>query len=256
MIRKIRSITNVTILEIARSNIFYSVIAAWCLCLLIATAFGTVSIGPRIYVIKDFGFFLNSISAVIVGVICTSTMISKDINRKHIHTILSKSISRHEYLIGKLIGINLAINMLEVILHILLIVFLYFTENIFQPEIFINYIYITLETFLLTSLLILISTIMITPSVVALVGFGLFIIGRNLESILPLLPSDHSILSIIIHIIYRMMPKLYYFMIGNSLSYDIYPTLNYTLYSIAYSAFYSVVVISLACVRFSKRDFN
>ena len=250
--------TVITTKEILRGGTLPGVATVWALLLLTATAFGTVSVGDRIYVIKDFGLFLTSIASVFMTVSAGAALLSKEIKQKNIYTILSKPITRTQYLLGKFLGIWVASAAVNMLLHVLLVGYIFLLEGVFSPEILFAAVYLDLEIAILSSLCLLVASLFVTPLLVGVITFLLFVAGRNLETILASISTDmsNSPENFLLRNLSAVLPHLYSFNIVNELTFGTYPSLTYMGTVALYAASYAGACFILAVYIFSKRNFS
>ena len=250
--------TLVIIREILRGGSAIGLIVVWFLCLLIGTAFGSVSIGDQVLVIKDFGLFLSSLATILLTVVSGASLLSKDIKQKHIYTILSKPISRFEYVLAKWMGIWGASVIINLMLHALLVLYVYGINQTIDTTLLIDALFLAGETLVISSLCLLVGSIFVTPLLVGIICFFLFVAGRNLESMYALqqnLPKDSSAHALM-QIVLAALPHLYYCNVANGLPYHLIPSLQYTIQSGIYCFSYATACFILASIFLSKRNFN
>ena len=79
---KIFAIALNTFREAIRNKILYSVIFFAAFLVLISALFGSVSIGDKIKVIKDFGLFSLSFCGAIITIISGTNLLNKELKQK------------------------------------------------------------------------------------------------------------------------------------------------------------------------------
>lgn len=258
MMRSLTAQTAITIKEILRGGSIIGFMLTWLLLLMTATAFGTVSIGERMYVIKDFGLFLTTLAVLALTISAGASILAKEIRQKHLYTVLSKPVSRLSYLASKLLGIWISGLVLNITLHLVLCCYVYVLEGSWQPTLLINTLFLAMEGLVMAACSLLIASLFVTPMLVGLVSVLIFIAGRNLDSITALLDARDAgfLLHSLLTVVQALMPRLYLLNIVNDLTYAITPSVSATLYATIYGFSYAAACFILSLYVFSRRDFT
>jgi ABC-type transport system involved in multi-copper enzyme maturation permease subunit len=227
-----------------------SIFAIWIFFIFITIAFGTVSLGDRLLVIADIGLALSNFMPIVFICIGGANLLSDEIKRKSIYTVLTKPISRGQYLIGKLLGIWSASSIYSLILHLLLISLIYALEGTFKLVFINGFIISCFENLILSAICMLVSSIMVTPSLVGIITFAIFFGGRNFTFLSEL--SKGTIFEALVHLI----PNLSFSIIINSLIYGASFNHNLLLNTVFYSISYVAIVMSIAIYLFQNKEFN
>ena len=93
-----------TFREVVRNRIFIVLILMSSALTSLVLAMSSVSLNEEQRVVVDVGFFLVSSLTVILSILLGGNMVHKELERKTIYTILSKPISRYEFILGKYLG--------------------------------------------------------------------------------------------------------------------------------------------------------
>jgi len=84
--------------------------------------------------LKDFSFFAMTLFTSLLGIVGTAMLIPRDIEDRTIYTILSKPVSRLEYLLGKLFGVLLLIGASLLLMNAFFTVVLYLRQSLMLAE--------------------------------------------------------------------------------------------------------------------------
>jgi ABC-type transport system involved in multi-copper enzyme maturation permease subunit len=95
--------------EAIRSKLLYTLLFFALATMLFGTVLSTLSYVERERMVQDFAFAAIRLFSVAIAVFVGVGLIHKEIDRKTVYTILSKPLSRAEFLIGKYIGLILII---------------------------------------------------------------------------------------------------------------------------------------------------
>jgi ABC-type transport system involved in multi-copper enzyme maturation permease subunit len=105
--KRIWAIAINTFREAVRDRVLYGVVGFATAILLFTLALAQLSLNQQERVVRDVGLASISIFSVIVAVFLGSSLLYKEIEKKTLYVILPKPIERHEFLIGKYVGITL-----------------------------------------------------------------------------------------------------------------------------------------------------
>ncbi|MDQ3032610.1 MAG: ABC transporter permease subunit [Myxococcota bacterium] len=96
-----------TFREAVRDRVLYGVLGFAIAVLLFTLAIAQLSLDQEERVVHDLGLAAISFFSVVVAVFLGSSLLYKEIERKTLYVILPKPIRRHEFLIGKYLGITI-----------------------------------------------------------------------------------------------------------------------------------------------------
>lgn len=252
--RSILSIALNTYRESVRSKILYSILFFAILIIVVSSAFGVVTIGDTVKVIKDFALFALTLFGLAYIVITGSALLHKELSRKTIFNILSKPVPRYQFLVGKFLGMLLTVSMMILLMTFFLLIFLYFYESKVDILILISVYSILLQMFLLCAVVIFLSSILITPLLSGIITFAVFIAGRSVEFIKNM--ETTSFIKDIIEKVYYALPHLDKIDISNLVVYGQAVSQEQLVWNTIYTFSYSAVMLALANIFFSYREFR
>ena len=258
MITRIYILSKATFLELIRNKVLYSLFLFAFLVVAASALFGSVTIGDQVKVIKDFGLFAISIFSVGFSIISGSALLHKELNKKTIFTTLSRPVRRWEFLTGKFLGMFATGFLLIALMGIGFSCFVQLFENEISWNLFLGYYHITLELFIMCAAVIFFSSIVVTPILIALFSFSLFLVGRSVELLLTLAAQQgaESVPAMIAEVLYWILPQLSTINISNALVHgDIIPS-ALTTWSTAYAFSYGLILLLIGQYLFNSREFN
>lgn len=94
-----------TFREAVRDRVLHGVLAFACAILLFTLALAELSLNQEERVVHDVGLASISLFSVAMAIFLGSSLLYKEIERKTLYVILPKPIRRHEFLLGKYVGI-------------------------------------------------------------------------------------------------------------------------------------------------------
>jgi ABC-type transport system involved in multi-copper enzyme maturation permease subunit len=96
-----------TFREAVRDRVLYGVLGFATAILLFTLALAELSLDQQARIVHDLGLASISLFSVVIAVFLGSSLLYKEIDRKTLYVILPKPLRRHEFLIGKYVGITL-----------------------------------------------------------------------------------------------------------------------------------------------------
>jgi len=255
---KIFSIAKNSFREAIRSNILWAVLLFALFIIMASVAFGSVSVGEQFRVVKSFGYFMTSLSGVIISVITGVTLFQKEISQKTIYNILSKSVSRSQFLYGKFLGLWLTASFLVFLMLIILQIIVFPIEGNVDPLIFEAFLCMTLEIAIISAITVFFSSMAVTPVLPGLFSFAFFVSGRSISYLAGYLNQEsnpNKILLAIANALNYIIPDLRALSRYDDLVYNIGISGKEAGYMIIYSLCYCVFVLFLSGIIFEKREF-
>jgi len=254
---KIISIAKNTIRESIRGKILFSLLGFAVVIVLVATFFGSVAIGDQVIVIKNFGLFSTSFFCVLFIVLSGSAMLQKEIAKKTIYNILAKSVSRREFLLGKFVGMLITALLLLILMGVGLVCFIFLFTGEIDGSMIVGFYFIALELLVICSFCIFFSAVVITPILIALFTFGVFLAGRGAELLLYYIEQEQiqSGLATIVQGFYYVLPQLQRLNVNDLVAYSVSIPPAQIFWATLYSLGYSTALLALSVIVFERRQF-
>jgi ABC-type transport system involved in multi-copper enzyme maturation permease subunit len=105
MIGRVRSIASNTFREAVRDRVLYNLIVFAFLLIGSALVFGQISIGIEKIVLINLGLAAISIFGVVIAIFIGIGLVSKEIDKKTLYTVLARPVRRWEFILGKFAGL-------------------------------------------------------------------------------------------------------------------------------------------------------
>jgi ABC-type transport system involved in multi-copper enzyme maturation permease subunit len=255
--RAIFTIALNTYRESIRSKILYSLLFFAVIVVLLSTFFGSVTIGDQSKVIKDFGLFATALFTVAFAVVAGGALLHKELNRKTIYNILSKPVTRWQFLVGKQLGLFMTTSVLAMLMAVGLMCYCYLFDGHFDFLILEAMFCIILQLLIVTAAAIFFSSIVITPLLSGLFTLAIFLAGRSTEYVLQLAELvKGDVPKAMVQATYTVLPHLDAIDISNIVVYGVPASSTHLLSSLVYSICYSGILLALGSLFFARRDFN
>jgi ABC-type transport system involved in multi-copper enzyme maturation permease subunit len=255
--REIIAIALNTHREALRSKVLYGCLAVAIVMIGISSTFSSVTVGDEHRLIADFGLALNSLVGVGFLVISGSRLLAQELNRRTIFNLLSRPISRSTFVIGKFLGLLTTTATISFLLALGLWSFLSVLSGSWEWGIWYGFVMQLCELGILCALVLLFSSIVVTPALNGLFVFGAFLAGRSTPFLfaftqdgeMPQLLRDAALL------LYWGLPHLNQLYVANEIVYRQLPSIDFMLQAGVYSMAYTGACLTLACILFRRRQF-
>lgn len=241
--------------EIIRDRILYGIVVFALLLIGLSVALGELSFAEQARISADFGLAGIQLSAAILAVFVGSSLVSKEIEKQTILTLLARPITRAQFLIGKFLGLLMVI---ATVMGGLALALVAVAANLGLP------IELTFGTALLGTLLeaiVLLSIAMFfgsfsRPIMTVTFSAALFLIGHWVGSLQHFKEkSDSSAFKVAVGLIARVVPDLEAFNWRSAPIYEASVPLTEVLGTSAYAAVWSAALLAGAIAVFNRRDF-
>ena len=215
-----------------------------------------LSVGGHEKVLKDVGFAAINFFAVLIAIFTGINLVYKEIDKKTVFNILSKPVSRENFIIGKFLGLAYTMFITLFLMAVLFILFLYFSIGDIDVNILLFFVLLYIELLVIISISLLFSSFS-TPILSSIFTISIYLVGHvtwTFNYFRHLLTTTFS--KIIAYPIYYVFPNLDKFNIKNDIVSNNALDLSSIAYSIMYGIFYTVAVLIITIFIFKKREFK
>jgi ABC-type transport system involved in multi-copper enzyme maturation permease subunit len=255
---RILSIAANTFRETIRNKILYAILAFALFVIGMTFFLADLSVGDFARIIADVGLASIHVFGVIMAIFLGITLISNEVDRKTIYVILSKPVRRHEFILGKTLGLSftLALTTLAMSVVLFLVHLGYQFGGRAEPGIFIASAGIYMELVLLTCLASLFSTFT-TPVLSAIFTISLFLLG-HLTNYLVAVGEQSNAAAVRwgSRTLFYLLPNLENFNWKYEVPYGGLQSPSVLGWAAGYLAFYAACVLCLSCLLFARKDFK
>ena len=239
--------------------------------LLIASSYllGQLTAGQDVKIIKDLGLAAISIFGLFAAIFIGIGLVSKEVERRSIYGLLVKPMSRPQLVLGKFCGLvlTLAVNVTVMTLALYAVLAFYdwslpeatkkaFEAPALDPALLKATFLILVELVVVTAIALFFSTFA-GPMVSAALTFGAVIIGnfnadlKNFESVV-----DSQPMVWLAKALYYALPNLAPFDVKSQVVHAQPVPFGYIGLSVGYAGLYVGMLLLLATLIFSRRDFK
>ncbi|MGB9877018.1 MAG: ABC transporter permease subunit [bacterium] len=212
----------------------------------------------ELQLIKSMGLGVIYLFGILIALIITAGLIPTEIERRTLHTVLSKPVERWQFVTGKFLGVALVLFMNMMLMGIaLLIVVLskgsaraegFLKALITNSRILEATLLLFFYLLILSALAILFSILTTTNISITLTAF-IFVIGSLSDYVVDLIKLSHNPLTqLLLKILHLIVPNFANASIYNPVIHNYIPSGEalYVLMAIAYSLAYSLILILLS----------
>lgn len=256
MRQRLSAIAFNTFREAIRDRVLYNLVFFALLMLGAAPLFGQISIGiERIFLI-NLGLtaimFFGAVIAILIGI----QLVSKEIEKKTLYTVLSRPVRRWEFIVGKFFGLagTLFVNTAMMAVGFFAALW-YVTGHLQRADCYVlaAIFMVYLELVLLTALALLFSTFS-TPIFSAVFAFGAFVIGSFANDLRAMQWVDTGVPARLAKITSYIVPNFQALNLTTAVSHDSPISLALLGYNSLYVVLYCGLVLAVAVFIFEGRD--
>jgi ABC-type transport system involved in multi-copper enzyme maturation permease subunit len=252
---RIKAIALNTLKEAIRDKVFYNLLIFATLVIIAAVLIGDLSIGANEKIIKDIGLaailFFGMLTAIFVGI----GLVSKEIERRTLYTLLAKPVHRYEFLLGKYLGLCLTLLVNTLVMTVFLFLVVKWQNGPLNTSTLIAILLIYCELVLITAIALLFSTLS-GPTLSAVFTFALYIIGHLTTDLKDIGGATKSQFSrSIIDLCYYILPNFNNFNIRAEVVHGVHVSGSFILSVILYCVLYVAIVLCLSIVSFQRKEF-
>ncbi len=245
--------------EAVRDRVLYNLVLFVLLLTGASIFIGELSGGQERKVIVDLGLSAMLLFGVFIAIFVGVGLVYKEIERRTIYAVFSKPVGRGEFLVGKYLGLclTLLVNVLVMAVGVSLAL-LYVSRgwDPLIPTIWPAVLLIYMELMLLTATALLFSSFS-SPALSALLTFMVFIIGHfsaDLKSLAASLGSTSA--RYLFTGLYYLLPNLANYSFITPASHGRAPSLEFVFATALYAFVYIAVILAVATLVFSRRNFK
>ena len=239
--------------------------------LLIGASFllGQLTAGQDVKIIKDLGLAATSVFGLFIAIFIGIGLVSKEVERRSIYSLLAKPITRPQFIAGKYAGLvlTLAVNVaaMTIALYAVLGYLTYVATPAeraawdapgMDPRLLEAIVLIFVELMVVTAIALFFSTFS-TPLLAAALTFGLFLVGhfnsdlKNFDRIVESRPAVWLARGI-----YHLLPDFSAFDVKTQVVHGLPVGAGYLAATVGYGLAYIAALLIVSVLIFARRDFK
>ena len=267
--RAIKSVAVNVFRESVRDRVPYNLVLFAVLLIASSYLIGQLTAGQDVKIIKDLGLAATSIFGLFIAIFIGIGLVSKEVERRSIYALLSKPVSRAQFIAGKYAGLvlTLAVNVtvMAVALYIILAYMVWSVPSTIRagwdapgadPALLKAIFLIFIELMLVTAIALFFSTFS-SPILSAALTFGFYVVGhfnadlKNFDRVV-----DSKAAALLARGVYHVLPDLSAFDVKTEVVHGLPVTAGYLASTAAYGLAYVTALLLIATFIFSRRDFK
>lgn len=253
---RISHIASNTFREAVRDRVLYNLIAFALLLVGAAILVGQISIDIERLVVINLGVTAVSLFGVVIAIFIGIGLVSKEIDKRTLYTVLSRPVRRWEFIVGKFFGLaaTLIVNAFFMAIGVFGAL-LYVSHKLQKPDawVLVALYFIILQFLIITALALLFSSFS-SPLLSAVFAFALFIIGSFAEDLRGFAAMTQGITGWLATGAAYLVPNFSALNVISSVAHGQPVAGQLVLYNSLYALFYAGMVLCGAVVIFEHRN--
>ena len=244
-----------TFRETIRDKILYNLVLFAVLLIGASVLLGTLTIGEQARIVNDLGLAAINLVAVIIAVFVGIGLVTKEIERRTVYTILARPITRVQFVLGKYMGLGLIVVVNVTIMFGMFLGTIWLTGNAIHVSLFQAVELILVETLLVMAIALFFSTFS-SSTLSAIITLGLFVIGHLTSDLKGIAEKSQSqFTEAALTALYYVCPNLEMLNIKGQAASGLLVEAGYQATATAYGLLYAGLLLTGACLIFQRRDF-
>ena len=255
--------------ESVRDRVPYTMVVFAVLMIAASYLISELTAGQDLKIIKDLGLAAMSIFGLVIAVFIGIGLVSKEVERKSVFGLLTKPVTRTQFILGKYLGLvtTLAVNLSVMTIAYYLVLFYMdrsataamrasWAAPALDPRQLLAIVLIMGELALVTAVALLFSTFS-SPLLSALLTLGLWVAGhfngdlRQFEQVV-----DQPAVAWVARALYYLLPNLAPFNVKAEVVYGIPVPASHVGFTLLYAGVYIAALLVAAVAIFRRRDFR
>jgi ABC-type transport system involved in multi-copper enzyme maturation permease subunit len=244
-----------TFKEAVRDRVLYLLLFFAASAIVLSRVLAVLTVGDRAKVVKDVGLASISLFGALMAILIGTGLVYKEIEKRTIFTLLAKPLRRHEFLLGKYLGLLLTLSVMTAAMSLVFLVLVFAHTLTVEFRLLLPVGFIYLELCLITAVAILFSSFS-TPILSSLFALSFYLIGHfswSLETLIKKTPPGVG--RAVLRVVYAVLPDLENFNLKTEVVHGLPIPSSLYLYAPAYGLLYTAFVLLLAVLVFRRRDF-
>jgi ABC-type transport system involved in multi-copper enzyme maturation permease subunit len=256
MSARIVHIASNTFREAVRDRVLYNLIAFALLLSGAAIFVGQISIEIERLVVVNLGLTAVSMFGVVIAIFIGIGLVSKEIEKRTLYTVLSRPVRRWEFIVGKFFGLagTLVVNTFFMAIGVFGALF-YVAHKFTRPDalILVALYFIVLQFLIICSLALLFSSFS-SPLLSAVFAFSLFVIGSFAEDLRGFAYLTHGLTRWIATGAAYLVPNFSALNVITAVAHQQAVSSQLILQNTLYALFYTAMALSGAVLIFERRN--
>ncbi len=253
---RIAHIATNTFREAVRDRVLYNLIAFALVLSGAAIFIGQISIDVERLVVVNLGLTAVSLFGVVIAIFIGIGLVSKEIEKRTLYTVLSRPVRRWEFIVGKFFGLagTLVVNTFFMGIGVFgALLYVAHQLHAGDASILVALYFIVLEFFIICSLSLLFSSFS-TPMLSAVFAFSLFVIGSFADDLRGFATMSHGFTRWVATAVAYLVPNFSALNVISAVAHQQTLSSQLILQNTLYAVFYTLMALSGAVLIFERRN--
>ncbi len=245
-----------TFREAVRDRVLYNLIAFALLMSGAAILVGQISFGIERLVVINLGLAAVSLFGTVIAIFIGIGLVSKEIDKRTLYTVLTHPVRRWEFIVGKFFGLSGTLVVNTFFMAIGVFAALLYVSRHFQKAdawVLVALYFIVLQFLIITALALLFSSFS-SPLLSAVFAFSLFVIGSFAEDLRGFAAMTNGLARWVTTGAAYLVPNFSALNVISSVAHQQPVAGHLILYNTAYALLYATMAISGAVLIFERRN--
>lgn len=243
-----------TFRETIRDRILYAILVFAILMIAGTLLLGSLTIGQDLKILLDVGLGAIEVFGVAIAIFVGTSLLHKELDKRTVFTVLTKPVSRWEFLLGKFLGLSATLAILLILMGGAFLALVLWKAGSVPPALMGAVGMIGLQVALLVAVSLFFSTFS-SPVLSMIMTFCLYLIGHNTENLHLLSQKAGPAARAVADALYYALPNLSTFDVKNAVVYGATISNGQWLWAIAYGGLYTAALLAVASGIFERREF-
>ena len=217
---------------------------------------GDLTIMEHHKIVTDMGLAAINVVGVIIGMFVGIGLVSKEIERRTVYTIMARPITRTQFVLGKYAGLVITLMANMLIMFGVFVVTLWVSDAPVPVALLQAVQLILVEALLVTAIALFFSTFT-SSTLSAILTIGVFVIGHLTTDLKGIAEKSKSeMVKAIMNGLYYVCPNLEVLNVKGQAAMGQVVSMSYQMLSSVYGLLYAGLLIAAACLVFEHREFR
>lgn len=257
--RKLKAIALNTFRESVRDRVLYNLILFVLLLVGASVFISDLSINVESKFVATLGLSSMLVFGALIAIFIGVGLVYKEIDKRTIYNLLSKPVHRHEFIIGKYLGLCLTLLVNSLVMLAATEIAIFFVNGkptALNATVLAAAYLVYLELALIVAVALMFSSFS-TPMLSALFSFAAYVIGSFSRDLLQMARiTESEMVRAVLQVLYYLLPNLSNFSFITQASHEQMVPLDAALWASVYAGVYISILLSIAVLVFHRRNFK
>lgn len=242
-----------TFREGLRQRVLYIAVGFMFFLVLAAQVLSPLALGEGPRVVRDVALSAVSLAGMFIIVMVGTTLLHKELERRSIYVLLSKPVSRPEYVIGKYFGLLGMLAVAVALMTLCVLAVNWWMTGAWNTRILLCGVATIFEMAVLTAWTMVFSAVA-SPFLAGIFTLGCYVIGNavaDLRDLASLVPTGGGVIQGLSYV----LPNLNLFNLRPQVAAGVWPDASQMAFALMYGLLYTTLTLLLAVGLFRRREF-